>query len=319
MRGKKAIFFTILSLLFIDVFILSYQVSLDYTQSKSFDPIRSRIHSIEDFIDSFEGDANKALYISGYRAMITLNNYVTSYGIIPSEINDSLETVYKELLLYGRMGGSSSEAGLMHSQTLPDWLSKIEAFADQLDLNLTGVVFSDINIEHSSPYHLRTSMTMNYTLIDRRGTCSFNRTRHISTTIPIDGWVDPLYALRTGGVLRQIRQTNQTTWNPSSTQEHIAYQMYRNSTSAPSFLDRIQNKTDPTGDYGIEAFLNLASPEINDPSNHQNRSVIDYIYWNVTYPPTAEITVITTPAFPWFRLDEQNVGRYGLDNSTPYS
>ncbi|MFP4424262.1 MAG: hypothetical protein ACLFP2_03430 [Candidatus Woesearchaeota archaeon] len=312
MRLKKGFFFTILAIVFIDVFLLSYQSDISYEEFNSFSSISSRINMMEDFIESLEQDAERALYISGYRAFITMNNYVIS----EADPITSLNSTYKEVIINGTLYGNNTHTLLMDNQTLEDWVSRVGNLADELDLKV-NMTFYNVTVYQTSPWNIKTSMMINYTLNDTKKAASWNRNGRITAVIKIDDWIDPYYAMHTGGVMRQIIKTNITDLNHSSVTWMMGNKTYMNSTLAPSFLDRIQNKTSPDKN-GIFTIINLDSQEIKS-NNTDDISMIDH-YWfrEATSVPTADIVNVTN-RFSWFRLDQDYMHITNTQNETIFS
>lgn len=311
MRLKKGFFFTILAIVFIDVFLLSYQSDIAYEELNRFSSISSRINMMEDFIESLEQDAERALYISGYRSLITMNNYVISEADSITSINST----YQEVIINGTLYGNNTHTLLMDNQTLDDWVSRVGNLADELDLEV-NMTFYNVTVEHISPWNIRTSMMINYTLNDTKGVASWKRKGKVTAVIKIDDWIDPYYAMHTGGVMRQIRKTNITDLNYSSVVWMMGNKTYMNSTHAPSFLDRLQNKTGPDKN-GIFTIINLDSAETSS-NNTQDISVIDHYWFREASVPTAEIANVTN-RFSWFRLDQDYMHITNTQNETIFS
>ncbi|MGM5488009.1 MAG: hypothetical protein ACQESG_03615 [Nanobdellota archaeon] len=308
---KKGFFFTILAIVFIDVFLLSYQADISYEEINRFSSIRSRINMMEDYIESLEQDAERALYISGYRALITMNNYVITTGDPINSVNDS----YDEVMINGTLDGNNTYTLLMDNQTLKDWVSRMQNLADELDLKV-NLSFYNVTVEHSSPWTIRTTMMINYTLNDSKEVASWQRNKEVSATIKIDGWVDPYYAMHSNGVMRQMIRTNITQFNYTSVLWMMGNKTYANSTHAPSFLHRLENRTS-ADQNGIFSIVNLEAPEINS-NNTKNVSVIDHYWFNQTLEPTAEIINVTS-VYTWFRLDQDYMQITNTKNGTVFS
>jgi hypothetical protein len=313
MKGKKSMFFTILALLFVDIFLISYQARVDYDQTNKFYSMRSRIHLINDFIESLEQDAERGLYISGSRAMISLNNYVIS-EFRPLDDSGGVLKYYNETIISGTINGENNYTLLMDNNTLIDWANRMTVLANQIGLIL-NLEYSNLTINHSSPYNIRTSIYIKYILNDTKNTAYWNRSAKITTDISISGWQDPYYSLNTKGVMRQITPHNITIWNSSTTKYFINEDFYRASSKAPSFLLRLENRTQ-SSPHGIFTILNLSSLAFKDYNNTYNLSVIDFYYINQTNLSTAKIDGIDEE---WFRLDEHFTNEFGLINSTNYT
>ena len=277
MRGKKAVFFTILAFIFVNIFLISYQTEVTDTPVHTISAIRSRINMMNSFIESLEDDAQRALYISSFRAIVTLDNHIVNTQQ-PVEIPKD----YYELMFNGTLNGSS--VLLMDEQTVGTWRERVEELALLQDLNLT-LSYQNLTINHSSPWHLISTMHINYTLEDQKGTALFTRERKISTRMLITDWHDPLFSIRLAGS-RQVFKAN-TTDLSTTLAEHVSKGYYAANPDAPSFLMRMENKTGSSS-YGIETILNVTSLGLSNPSNH---STVDHEFWSGS-PPSGQETPV---------------------------
>ena len=81
---------------------------------------------------------------------------------------------------------------------------------------------------------------------------------------------------------------------------------YLASTSAPSFLDRMQGMNAPNL-YGIESLVNLA--ELSSQSIQiKDKSVVDYIYFSNSNPTACNVIPAGMPS--WFKLDSDHLAAY---------
>ena len=81
--------------------------------------------------------------------------------------------------------------------------------------------------------------------------------------------------------------------------------MFTNSSSAPSFLSRLQGST-TASPYGIESVVNVQKLS-NQGITAEQKSTIDYIYLSSSNP----LPKCTIPGMPsWFYLDQNNLNTY---------
>jgi hypothetical protein len=75
MKNKRGMFFTIIAIMLLSIFLISFYL---YSESKENNSIKERITSINNFIFSLEKDVSRQGYISGYRALLALEDHITS-------------------------------------------------------------------------------------------------------------------------------------------------------------------------------------------------------------------------------------------------
>ena len=297
MRSRKALFFTLISFVFVFILISAHKIDFDYQETGKAQSIMSRVNVMNDFIESLEQDAERALYISGLRSIISFNNYIM-------ENNDPIDpdVAFGEIMINGTIGGE--EALLMQEQTLPEWQSRVEDIADDLDLAL-DLEMHDVRVEHDTPWSVRASMVLNYSLDDDRDVASFNRSSTVSASILIVELQDPLYSLNGLGE-NQIIRAEDAVIGPSDVIQHLSEGTYINSTAAPSFLMRMEGDHG-SSPYGIESILNLSL------GNVENKSCVDYTYVDLSSPANGSLVDGVSPSYPWFRLDTYHCNLFAVN------
>jgi hypothetical protein len=299
--GKKGVFFTLIMILFISVLLMSYRIVVDYSETDKMHAVGARIDMINDFMKSMEKDAERALYISSFRAMVSLNNYVVSEG---EKI--TLPEMFTEIMENGTIEHNTSLSPLMSNQTIDIWIPRMITLADELGINLT-INYSEFSVSHADAWTLRVNMDISYFINDTKGTAQWTRNKNVTAYISIIGWQDPLYGLKTGST-RTIYKTNITSWDSAGLLLHMQNKTYRSSQFAPSFLDRLQNLTIPKGSgYGIETIINP-----NVFGNEENISCVDYYYFNSSGIVGVNVTDITDNGYPDFRLDTDHCIYYNV-------
>src|SRR3989344_2586417 len=97
-RNKKGIFFTMLVLVMLSLFLVTYSFYSSFQERRT---INERVSTMNKFISSLESDMSRQIYISGYRALLSLQSKITDSGQYVSDVDASLE----EALLYGTIDG----------------------------------------------------------------------------------------------------------------------------------------------------------------------------------------------------------------------
>ena len=299
MRQKRAVFFTILALVFVQVFLLSYHLQ-EPSSINDIQHVRSRVDMLNQFIDNMEDDAQRALFISGSRAMVSLNNYVINRK---DPVNVSQR--YPSVIYSGTVRNDTIHP-LMENQTLRLWEQRLQLLADRWGVDLDAAV-ENFTIGHSTPWRLRTAMDLNYNITDARSNTRFTRHTRIRTSFVLEEWFDPLYSLHVAGS-QPIIQTRYNTVNSSSLLHIMNNRTFMASPEAPSFLMRMNNNTGRSP-YGIERPLNLTTLGLNNP---ENRSCMDYQFWNASYSGAHWVQNVSTQTGFDFRLDTAHCSIYNV-------
>lgn len=293
-NSKKAVFFTLISLIFIGIFVTTYRVKVEYGESDKMHSIKARINLMDDFVRSLENDAPRAQYIAGFRGVYSLSNYVCSHG---DPVN--VDLAYDEVFTNGTIEGNESYALLMKNQSIKSWTKRMSLLAESMNLIL-NISVSNVSVVHATPFSLKATMDISYNLTDRLDTASWNRSRTIVSYISIEGWQDPLFSLRTNGGSRVIHETNLSSFNTVNVLSMFTNKSYFEVSNGPSFLDRLENRTVPTSSgFGIGTLLNP-----NYYGNPQNASVLDYAYWNTTIINASKVTGISDSGYSDFRIQD---------------
>ena len=84
--------------------------------------------------------------------------------------------------------------------------------------------------------------------------------------------------------------------------KHAENSFYINSTTAPSFLNRLEGKFTPDPN-GIESLVYLPNLPLS-----KDKSCVDYIYFSSNDPTTGHIQGMPS----WFKLDDDHIVSYNL-------
>lgn len=292
--GKQAVLFTLVAITILSLFAISYGTYIAVQDRSS---INSRITTLNNFVTSVEQDLPRQTYISGYRAVFLFSKEILDTGTyIPDP-----ETSLNELFFNGTLNGATQD--LMDDATFSSIQSFLTSNANKINADIQ-LLNPTISISQIDPWNL--AITLNTTLIieDQGDLASWNKATSITSLIPITSFNDPIYSVNTAGkVLLQINQTPYTTFvtgsDYSNLQDHFTDSLYLASTSAPSFLMRLQGNLSASI-FGIESLVNpqlLADAGINA----KYKSVIDYTYFSTSTP-----TKYTVPAVTNLILDDED-------------
>lgn len=273
--------------------------------------IEMRVDSMNDFVKDLERDMERGLYISSYRSLLSLGEYI----IINGEFLNDTETSFKEALLNGTVRGKN--ASLMVSSTLSEWMEKIELEAQKFNID-ANISFSNITIYQDSPWNVKVSADIEFEVKDTTDIASWNRRKKTETSISILEFEDPLYIVNTFGrttnVLNQTNfegnftfKVNNATWNVSNLLTHVENGYYTSSPDAPSFLMRFENDLS-SSPYGVESLVNIKKMEDYGLVINEESSIVDHLYWEAN--SDGDYRINFTPS--WFKLDADHLERYNV-------
>ncbi|MFH0808402.1 MAG: hypothetical protein V1888_02190 [archaeon] len=292
--GKRAIILTLVTITILSLFAITYTT---YTLIQNRETINTRIETLNNFVTSTEQDLQRQTYISGYRAIFLLNKEILDTGNYIS----NPETSLSEIFFNGTLNGATQD--LMDDATFSSLQNFLTTNANKINANIS-LQNPTITISQNDPWHL--AITFNTTLIiqDKGNLASWNKPTSITSQIPVSSFEDPIYSVNTAGkVLNKINQTPYSNFvtgsDYSNLQAHFQNSLYISSTSAPSFLMRLQGNLSASP-QGIESLVNpqtLATAGISA----KYKSVVDYIYFSTNNP--AKYTV---PAVNNLILDNQD-------------
>ncbi|NPE26909.1 hypothetical protein HNV12_02815 [Methanococcoides sp. SA1] len=284
--NKRGAIITLITITILSLFALSYGTYI-LTQDRS--SINSRITTLNNFVASVEQDLPRQTYISGYRSVFLFNKQILDTG----EYIENLDTSLNEIFFNGTLNEQTQD--LMDDATFSAIQSFLSTSAAKINADLS-LQNPTISISQNDPWNI--AVTFNTTLIieDKGGLASWNSPTSIISLIPIENFEDPLYSINTAGkVLNKINQTPYTTFvtgsDYSNLQNHFSNSLYLASTSAPSYLMRLQGNLSASP-HGIESMVNpqdLASAGIST----KYKSLIDYIYFSNDNPQTYEVPAVS--------------------------
>jgi hypothetical protein len=299
-KNKKAIFFTIIAIVLISLFIASF--SLFYVM-KDRSSVNKRVDTMNNFIFSLNQDISRQGYISGYRALLSLQDYISSSG----EYLDNAEESVREATVNGTVNGQISN--LMEGYTLPELNIRISDFAKKMNLDATYTL-KNVSIKQEDPWNIIIEIEIELYFEDKSQIASWNKTEKIISKIEIIDFEDPLYVINTNGfIANKIKMVDNFTFvegtNVSNLLRHVNKSAYIASELAPSFLDRLEGKLSPNPN-GIESLVYL--PDLSAQGlTIKEKSVVDYIYFSDQNPTSFRISGMPD----WFRLDDEHLEKYG--------
>lgn len=303
LKNKRAMFYLLVSSIFIAVMVVVFLAYKEYSYIDKQKVFETRIRTINDFIKSIDTDSDRVMYISGFRSLIALEDFVARTGVY---LNDTEE--YFRIAFYnGTVNGSKVD--VLINSSYYDYLEKLKVIAGRMgmniDINVTG-----ITLFHLTPWTIGVNVTCQINLTDQRGLARWDFTKIYHTNVSIISIRDPLYSVATiGRVPNTIRISNITDFvgsdnDTANLMYHVTKSLYLNNSLAPSFLMRFEGNFSNSA-YGIESFVNIPDLISQGVPYNNSRSIIDYVLFNnITGYENITCSVQNiTDAYPWFKID----------------
>ena len=272
--------------------------------------VDSRISGVNEFILDLERDTERGLYISSYRTLLAMEEYIINQG----EFIDNVNSAFEELLINGTFNGTTPS--LIKSSTFTQWTEQVAAEGNNFHLT-TNIVLGELTIEQNDPWKIIVSAEIEYYIEDQTGSSRWNYSKIITTTIPILGFEDPIYIVNSFGRMTNIIQETPYSgnysyqllgdWYTENLVSHINYSYYEANPSAPSFLMRLENNLSPS-QYGIESMVNLKKVSDFGLPIDSDASIVDYMYWTGNNEGDYRINNTAN----WVRVDLAHLNYYNL-------
>ncbi len=298
--NRKGVFFTFIAIGLVSLIVYSFTIHTGYVYRDSMFVIETRVSTISDFIKDVETDINRGLYISSFRSLLAIEDFITSNNSFIPDI----DSAFKEALLNATVMNESNP--LLEGASFPDWMEKIKEEADKIDI-IIDFTASNITINQSDPWTVNVEVDILFNVTDKRKTASWLRTRHIITQISVIGLEDPVSSLNTyNKIVNKIIRANQTDFdNLDVLKQHLANSYYIASEHGPSFLMRLEgNLSNST--MGIESIVNFDKLMIQG-LDIKTASAVDYIYFsNVSISSCIINETFNETGYEWFRLDNDD-------------
>ncbi len=308
MRNKKGMYFTLITIVFLVLFsFLFLMPSYTRLQEKMF-VTEMRVESMNNLIKDIQRDSQRGLYISSYRALLALEEFILLNGTFL----DNTKIRFKEALFNGTVYDSTSS--LMLLSTFPEWIQKIKQDTTKFNVE-TEIIIENVDIYHNGPWSVIVEANLTISLDDVTNIASWQRNENIVSTISIIDFEDPLYIVnsygRTTNTIRRTLYEGNYTYNKSGIMnvdnllDHTTYSYYTAHNDAPSFLMRLENDLS-SSPYGIESLVNLKKMNDIGLNISTQSSIVDYYYWAGI--SNGDYRVSGTPS--WFRLDANHLNKY---------
>ena len=304
--NKKGIFFTLIAILVTSIAIFLF--ALGSREAGQDDAIRIRINTMNNFINDFELDMQRALHIAAFRTTLGLEQNIIQEGVFLSDV----KAAFTEAILNGSY--NQIPMTVLNNATLPDWETRIKKQAEKIKIEV-NLTINDIDVVHKDSWNIEVRINATINLKDKDGLAQWTVEKEIASELSIIGFEDPLYPLNSlGRITNIINKTPFTDFvqgdDTTNLQKHLNDSFYIAHNDAPSFLMRLTGNLSASP-YGIESLVNLE--DFSDQGlPTKARSAVDYIYFG--NQATTDFYIENMPS--WFKVDQDHLQTYEVQDLT---
>jgi hypothetical protein len=325
---KKAVLFSLISVLFSVLFITIFSQNFNTLYEDRIPGSNIRIKVIDTYVRNFETYLGDSVKVSTYRTLDALTKYNYNRQAFFSDFNNFNQT-FRNCMICNHVDCNnlaSTDCGL-GQYYLEARLNNITNLSNE-ELNIkTTYKINSINIEQRLAFEVEVKINVSYNITDKSDENYYAKwSKEILLTQPISliGLLEP-----TGNINDTTNTYNRTIkrykgvceyddsggcWDSDTTQQFyqdISFRLQKNSTS---FLQRYWNDTSPSSCCGIETILHPS--ELPMPADG-NRSYMEHYYWSDIYKCSIPGMTISIYLLNGDRvsLDSGAASRYGLTES----
>lgn len=295
----KGVFYSAIVLILLVPLVMLAATNINLYQHDS-ERIKTRVISgkLAAFTKSIESDMPHSIDIISKRSIGRAVVYVETNGAL----NDSA-LILRELMINGTLNGSGSS-----NFTLTSWAlllrQKGELYGFDTEIRIINVSFS-----YNNSYNIgvEVGIEVNATKADM----ALYRIYKTTAFVSIEGFDDPLYTLKTNGILKRTVKSPNMTITGQGFDDAVRYGFYMPSSEGPGFLDRLEGRlrNGKYGNTGLESVVYLPSLQANGLAIKEDQSNIDYLYFDPTiYPGTA----MNQSFYSWLRIDSTHMAVYNI-------
>lgn len=290
MDMKRAQIFTSTAIAIAALFLLFYGA---YSLIEDKGEVKIRVSTMESFLFSLEENLDREVYITGFRTLFLAQDTVTKKGqFIPD-----VDSFFEEAFFNGTISGNVSD--ILEGATYSDMIQFIKQRGESVNVN-TSISNPELSVFHEDAWNIAVLFSFNLTMKDNAGVASWNKKEEIKSLISIEGFEDPLYIVNSNGkVFYSINKSS-----GESLVNHLENHVYQEDSDAPSFLDRLEGKTEANVN-GIESLVDLEEFS-KQGLETKDKSAVDHIYFSSSNPDTSNILGMPS----WFKLDADHITKY---------
>ena len=193
MKGQTYSVIAVLLIVPLLLFMSFYMVSVETMQSGS----REKVVSDQEaqLARSIERDFERAIYISGKRALVAATNHVVTEGAPLDNATQAIE----ELMLQGTLEGNSSE--LMVGNRIEDWKNTVMGLPAGFSKN---VDYRNLSVGRNSGTDMIAGLSLDINVSDSLGIAEITKSMEKSVHISVEYLEDPIFPLNTYGFVKRV-------------------------------------------------------------------------------------------------------------------
>ena len=176
--NRKGIFFTFAAIALSIVIIFSFKVYSDFGLNDEMEVIEIRINTMNNFILDLENDLEKAIFITGFRSLLNLEDYFENNNAVPGppynfldDLGTDLDTAFDEVFRLGTITGTSGTENMdiLDNNTFLNWTDKIKLQSDRTNIKLEFNIDS-VTIRQSGPWTVEVKVQLDIDIDDEKNT-----------------------------------------------------------------------------------------------------------------------------------------------------
>jgi len=306
----------LISALFVAIMIIVFLLYKEYSYTDRQKVVETRIRTINDFIKDIDSDSKRVIYISGFRSLIALEDYVARSG----KYLNKTEELFRIAFYNGTVNGS--EVKILENSSYFDYLEKLRVIAGRIGISI-DINVTNITLYHNSPWSVNVIVTTHVNITDKRDLARWEFYKDYNTSVSLIDIRDPIYSVYTLGKMPntiRISPPNISDFVYDATNEttnltlHINNSYYLENELAPSFLMRLEGNFSNSS-YGIESLVPIPELIEQDVIYSTTKSIVDYVLFsNITGYEEKACNVDNMPS--WFKLDTNHTNKYEVNKLT---
>ncbi len=195
MNRKKGFVYTLFAIAVVSSVMLLLSIQSEYKPGVNIaDKIRSdEMSYLEKGISS---DIERAAYISGRRAVVSIVNFEILFGNYNTTANESI----KDLILTGKYGINAS--GLMENATLANWIGTIKSLTSSLGYS-SEISLGNLSVSQKDAFSLKVVIPITTLLYDEYLSMQLQRSGNFIAEISAESIEDPFIVIESYGYAQQ--------------------------------------------------------------------------------------------------------------------
>lgn len=291
---KKAFVFSFIAIIVVFVFGIIISIFITSIVNPTEPDFAYKARALNQFYDLLiDHYVPQILKSSSAATLRELADIAGTHGLLVNETE--FQNTYRSLLYQGFFEYDSEIYGNMSEKnaTLEYWTNFLENRIRSLylidrDIIEINPVYNSIVFSQNDPWNIQ--ITAIFDILLSTDDFSLSDRFTFRVTLPIEDFVDPLYAAHSFGNLNHkiqgVDEVITSDWSLGQFSQAVTGGNYYRSSRAPSFLDRFQNRTLPNSFAGIESFINpvwLSNQLVHYNTTRNSRSHIDYLFFSNAY------------------------------------